>query len=78
MSNIREGTMDRINLKISGMTCGHCVSAVDKALKSIDGVTVENVAVGSATVSYDPTAVTEARIAEVVEDEGYSVTGTSR
>jgi copper chaperone len=69
--------MDRINLKIDGMTCGHCVSAVDKALKSIDGVTVENVAVGSATVSYDPTAVSEARIAEVVNDEGYQVKSTS-
>ena len=70
--------MDRIKLAINGMTCGHCVSSVDKALKTIDGVTVENVAVGSATVSFDPTAVSEARIAEVVEDEGYSVTGTSR
>ena len=70
--------MDRIKLKIDGMTCGHCVSAVDKALKKIDGVTVESVAVGSATISFDPTAVSEARIAEAVEDEGYSVTGTSR
>jgi copper chaperone len=70
--------MDRIKLKIDGMTCGHCVSAVDKALKGIDGVTVENVAVGSATVSYDPTAVSEDRIAEVVADEGYSVVATTR
>lgn len=69
--------MDRLELKIEGMTCGHCVSAVDKALKKIDGVTVENVAVGSATLSFDPTAVSEARIAEAVEDEGYSVTSTS-
>ena len=69
--------MDRIELKIDGMTCGHCVSAVDKALKAIDGVTVEHVAVGTATVSYDPTAVSEARISEAVEDEGYAVTGTT-
>ena len=70
--------MERLELKIDGMTCGHCVSAVDKALKKIDGVTVEKVAVGSATLSFDPTAVSEARIAEAVEDEGYSVAGTSR
>ena len=70
--------MDRITMKIDGMTCGHCVSSVDKALRKVDGVTVEQVAVGSATVSYDPTAVSEARIAEAVADEGYSVTGTSR
>ncbi len=69
--------MDRLTMKIDGMTCGHCVSSVDKALKKIDGVTVEKVAVGSATVSYDPTAVSEARIAEAVSDEGYSVVATS-
>ena len=69
--------MDRLTMKIDGMTCGHCVSSVDKALKKIDGVTVEKVAIGSATVSYDPTAVSEARIAEAVSDEGYSVIATS-
>lgn len=69
--------MDRITMKIDGMTCGHCVSAVDKALRKVDGVAVEQVAVGSATVSFDPSAVSEARIAEAVKDEGYAVVSTS-
>ena len=69
--------MDRITMKIEGMTCGHCVKAVDKALRAVDGVTVENVAIGNATVSFDSSAVSEARIAEAVSDEGYSVLSTS-
>ena len=69
--------MDRITMKIDGMTCGHCVSAVDKALREVDGVAVEKVAIGSATVSFDPNSVSEARITEAVSDQGYAVLSTS-
>ena len=37
--------MDRMTMKIGGMSCGHCVSSVDKALKKLDGVQVESVAI---------------------------------
>lgn len=70
--------MDRIKLKIDGMSCGHCVNAVDKALKSVDGVQVEQVAIGSATVSYDPAATSADKITRAIEDEGYAVAGTTR
>lgn len=64
--------MERISLKISGMSCGHCVGRVTSALKSMPGVNVENVAIGSATVSYDPKATTAAEIATTVTDAGYA------
>lgn len=70
--------MDRIKLKIDGMSCGHCVSAVDKALKAVDGVQVEQVAIGSATVSYDPATTSSEQITQAIEDEGYTVAGTAR
>ena len=70
--------MDRVKLTIQGMSCGHCVSAVDKALKRMDGVQVEQVAIGSATVSYDPAATSTDKIARAIEDEGYTVAGTVR
>ena len=70
--------MDRIKLTIDGMSCAHCVNAVDKALKNIDGVTVEQVAIGSATVSYDPATTPAERITDAIEDEGYSVVETAR
>ena len=70
--------MDRIKLKIDGMSCGHCVSAVDKALKGVNGVQVEQVAVGSATVSYDPAITSTDKITQAIEDEGYTVAGSAR
>jgi copper chaperone len=70
--------MDRITMKIDGMSCGHCVSSVDKALKKIDGVKVESVGIGNATVSYDPSAVSAEQIADAVADEGYAVVETTR
>lgn len=70
--------MDRITMKIDGMSCGHCVSQVKKALEGIEGVQVEQVNIGSATVAFDPAAASEDRIAQAVEDEGYAVAGTNR
>ena len=63
--------MERIALKIEGMTCGHCVSSVDRALKSLPGVRVEQVEVGSAVVAYDPAAVKPEQIEEAISEEGY-------
>jgi len=37
-------------LSIDGMTCGHCVQAVTKALAAVPGVVVKSVAVGSAEI----------------------------
>ncbi len=70
--------MERIKLKIDGMTCGHCVSAVDKALKRVDGVTVEQVGVGSAVLSFDAATTSTDVITQAVEDEGYSVVEATR
>lgn len=64
--------MKRLTLNIAGMSCGHCVARVTKALKSVDGAEVEDVKIGSATVSYDPGATSTAQIAQAVEGAGYS------
>ena len=70
--------MERLTMKIDGMTCGNCVAHVTKALKSLDGVTLEQVSIGSATVAFDPNATSPDRITSAVEDEGYAVASTSR
>lgn len=69
--------MTRTTLKIDGMSCGHCVASVKKALERLDGVTVEHVAVGAATVAYDPDLASPAQIAEAVGDAGYTATPTT-
>jgi len=37
-------------LSIDGLSCGHCVQAVTKALSAVPGVTVRSVAVGAAEI----------------------------
>lgn len=68
--------MERVTMDISGMSCSHCVRSVDGALRELAGVTVEEVSVGHATVSFDPAATTPHRIAQAIEDEGYQVVAT--
>jgi len=63
--------MERLELHIDGMSCDHCVRAVRNALQQVNGVTVEQVKVGSATVTYDPARATRQEIVEAVNDEGY-------
>lgn len=64
--------MERVNLTIEGMSCGHCVSAVSGALQQLSGVNVEQIAIGSATVSYDPAKTSVDQIIDAVNDEGYT------
>ena len=64
--------MKALHLTIEGMTCEHCVRAVDGRLRRTPGVEVANVAIGSAEVRYDPTITNVDEIAEVIADEGYT------
>jgi copper chaperone len=68
-----ERSMEPLTLNISGMSCGHCVSRVSSTLKTVAGVEVENVKVGSADVSYDPRVTSPTQIASAVENAGYQV-----
>jgi copper chaperone len=65
--------MQTLTMKLGGMSCGHCVGAVTRALKSVAGVEVTDVKVGSATVNFDPAAATRDQITAAVTDEGYEV-----
>jgi copper chaperone len=68
--------MTRLTLDITGMTCGHCVAAVSRTLKAIDGVQVDDVRIGSATVEFDASKVSADALSKAVTEEGYAVTGT--
>ncbi len=65
--------MKKIELKIEGMTCNHCVMHVTKAIKTIDGVRVVDVQIGKAILEYDDNLVAINRIIEAIEEEGYKV-----
>ncbi len=63
--------MNTMNVAIDGMSCGHCVARVRKTLESAPGVQVNDVAIGSASLSYDPAVTTPEKIAGAVSAAGY-------
>jgi len=63
--------MDELILKITGMSCGHCVGQVTKALSRLDGVQVNSVKVGEAVVVYDPREIVPPEIIQAVNEAGY-------
>lgn len=72
--------MEKIVLKIDGMTCGHCVGKVEKALKSLPGVEVAKVDLkkGTAKVKYDESKQTIDNMNEAVHEAGYESESTSK
>lgn len=66
--------MATATLKVSGMTCGHCVMAVTKALEGVAGVRAARVDLnaGRATVEYDEATTSPHVLTEAVAEEGYS------
>ena len=62
--------MSDINLKITGMTCEHCVRAVTKALEGVPGVEKADVTLEPGEAVVRGKADTTALIA-AVKEEGY-------
>ena len=60
-------------LTIDGMSCGHCVAAVRRALERLAGVEVEEVMIGHVRLSYDPQRVDRAALEAAIAGEGYQV-----
>ncbi|MEX0602694.1 MAG: heavy-metal-associated domain-containing protein [Bacteroidota bacterium] len=60
-------------LKIEGMSCGHCVMSVRKELGKLAGVVVNDVQIGSATLGIDETRITPGDLSKAVEEAGYTV-----
>lgn len=65
--------MKTVELKIEGMTCGHCVMSVKKELGKVAGLTVQNVEIGRALVQYDEATVTADQLAKIIEEAGYKL-----
>ena len=59
-------------LKVDGMSCGHCVKAVTGAVQEIDGSAKVNVDLASKTVQVESGADLNA-IKEAISEAGYPV-----
>ncbi|MNZ44885.1 Copper chaperone CopZ [compost metagenome] len=60
-------------LKVEGMTCGHCVSAVEKAVANAGASGKVDLAAKKVTVDYDESKVSLDAVKAAIEDQGYDV-----
>lgn len=58
--------------KIEGMSCGHCVMAVEKELNKLKLIK-KNVEIGSAKVEFNPNDVSEPELVNAIKNAGYNV-----
>jgi len=67
--------MEKSTIKVDGMSCNHCVTAVTKAVNALPGIGAVNVDLKEKTVSveFDKTLVTLDTIKDSIEEDGYTV-----
>jgi Cu+-exporting ATPase len=65
--------MATTTLKVEGMTCGACTSAVEAAFTGVEGAGAVSVSLvmGRAVVHHDPVALPPEKVAELIEDRGF-------
>lgn len=67
--------MGNVTLQVEGMSCGHCVKAVETAVTALVGV--ENVTVTLADakvdVAFNAAQVSVEQIKAAIDDQGYDV-----
>lgn len=64
--------MTKQNFKINGMSCQHCVKAVENEISKLNLNSYE-VEIGLAEIEYEETIVEESEIIQAIEEAGYEV-----
>lgn len=67
--------MQTVTLNVQGMSCGHCVKAVEGSVGDLAGVgsVKVNLEASQVEVVFDETSVTLDQIKETIDDQGYDV-----
>ncbi|CAG0998148.1 H+-transporting ATPase [Methanosarcinales archaeon] len=74
-NEVKSGGIQKITLKLTGMTCASCAQNIEKVLNKIDGVkkATVNFSVEKATIEYDPGKVNPAAFETAIKGIGYGV-----
>jgi copper chaperone len=64
--------MDKVTLNVQGMSCGHCVKAVEGRVGELAGVSQVKVHLenGTVDVEFNSSEVTLDQIKEAIDDQG--------
>ncbi|PWT94778.1 MAG: copper resistance protein CopZ [Bacteroidetes bacterium] len=67
--------MEKVTLNVQGMTCGHCVKAVEGSVGTLNGVSSVKVDLKAAKVDveFNPQEVSLDKIKDTIDDQGYDV-----
>jgi len=67
--------MQNVTLNVQGMSCGHCVKAVESSVSELNGIETVAVDLDAAKVdiAFDEAQVSVDQIKETIEDQGYDV-----
>ena len=67
--------MENVVLNVQGMSCGHCVKAIEGSVGELQGINEVKVDLGTSQVivAFDESKVTVGAIKEVIENQGYDV-----
>ncbi len=66
--------MTRVELKVAGMSCGHCVARVKKALEQVDGVREAEVSLDPGHAVVHGEGLDPALLVAAIDDAGYDAT----
>ena len=65
--------MDTLTFSVPGMTCGHCVAAVQGELGGVDGVTDISVDLDTKAVVVTGTALDRDALGAAVDEAGFEI-----
>lgn len=67
--------MQEITLQVQGMSCGHCVNAIETSVGQLTGVNEVKVDLEAAkvVVAFDATQTSQQVIVNEIEEQGYDV-----
>ena len=69
--------MRQLSLHITGMSCGHCLHAVQRAVPSLEAGRLDSLHMGRAELEYDESTVDPAAIEALIEEAGYRAVAQS-
>ena len=67
--------MSKIEIKIEGMTCGHCAMTVTNELATLEGVESVKVDHAAGTAVVEASGVSNEQFEEAVTEAGYKAVG---
>ncbi|MFP3846071.1 copper chaperone CopZ [Priestia filamentosa] len=67
--------MEKVTLTVNGMSCGHCVKAIEGSVGELQGVKSVHVHLeeGNVDVEFNPSEASLEKIKETIDDQGYDV-----